>query len=178
MGTRKLQYRDISLYWPECTFADGLILFTANLVMEKAYQFSRFDRTNPLSTCSEHPILLDEQNWLTCEHYVQAKTLRNQKQAMKVTSLPSGEKAHGYGKAWYRAKIADYKSTAPILMKRALYTKVQMYEEVREALLETEDRLIIETSQYDYFWGIGRDQRGLNHIGKAWMDIRDKLREQ
>ena len=171
----ELQCLDISLYWPECHFANGLILFTANLVMEKAYQFSRFDCASPLSTCSEHPIFLDDQNWLTCEHYVQAKTLRNAKQAMKVGSLPSGEKAHGYGKAWYRSKIADYKSTAPILMKRALYIKVQMYEEVREALLATEDRLIVETSQYDYFWGIGRDQRGLNHIGKAWMDIRDKL---
>lgn len=144
--------------------------------MEKAYQFSRFDLTNPLSTCSEHPILLEDINWLTCEHYVQARTLRSAQHASKVASLQSGEKANAYGKAWYRAKIADYKTTAPILMKRALYTKVQMYDEVREALLATADRLIVETSQYDYFWGIGRDQRGLNHIGKAWMDIREKLR--
>mgnify|MGYP001158248975 FL=1 len=150
-------------------------MFTANLVIEKAYQFSRFDSANPLSTCSAHPILLDEQNWLTCEHYVQAKTLRSARHASKVAALPSGEKANAYGQAWYRGKIADFKVTAPILMKRALYTKVQMYDEVREALFATEDRLIIETSQYDYFWGIGRDQRGLNHIGKAWMDIRQKL---
>ena len=151
-------------------------MFTANLAMEKAFQFSRFDLSNPLSTCSAHPILLDDENWLTCEHYVQAKTLRSAQHAQKVASLPSGEKAYAFGKAWYRANIADYKTTAPIMMKRALYTKVQMYEEVREALFATEDRLIVETSQYDYFWGIGRDQRGLNHIGKAWMDIRDKLR--
>lgn len=151
-------------------------MFSANLAMEKAFQFSRFDLDNPLSTCSEHPILLEDQNWLTCEHYVQAKTLKNAQQASKVASLLSGEQAYVYGKAWYRGKIKDYKSMAPILMKRALYTKVQMYEEVREALLATDDKLIVETSQYDYFWGIGRDQRGLNHIGKAWMDIRDKLR--
>lgn len=151
-------------------------MFTPNLSIEKAYQFSRFDLNNPLSTCSEHPILLENQNWLTCEHYLQAKTLGNAQQALKVATLPTGEKAYDYGKAWYRRKIADYKTTAPIMMKRALYTKVQMYEEVREALLATGDQLIVETSQYDHFWGIGRDQRGLNHIGKAWMDIRDKLR--
>ncbi|GGF77525.1 NADAR family protein [Alteromonas lipolytica] len=151
-------------------------MFTANLAMEKAYRFSRFDVKNPLAPCSEHPILLDNENWLTCEHYVHAKTLRNAQQATKVATLPTGEKACVYAKAWYRPKITDYKTTAPIMMKRALYTKVQMYDEVRQALLATEDKLIVETSQYDYFWGIGRDQRGLNHIGKAWMDIRDKLR--
>ncbi|TAP39203.1 NADAR family protein [Alteromonas sp. KUL49] len=152
-------------------------MFTANLAMEKAYQFSRFDLSNPLSTCSAHPILLEDENWLTCEHYVQAKCLRSVSQGTKVASLPTGEKAYSYGKAWYRRKIEAYNTTAPILMKRALYIKVQMYEEVKAALLATEERLIIETSQYDYFWGIGRDQRGLNHIGKAWMDIREKLRE-
>lgn len=157
---------------------NGPIVFTANLAMEKAYQFSRFDLTNPLSTCSAHPILLEDENWLTCEHYVQAKSLRSVAQGMKVASLPTGEKAYSYGKAWYRRKIAAYNTTAPILMKRALFTKVQMYQEVKEALLATEERLIIETSQYDYFWGIGRDQRGLNHIGKAWMDIREKLLEK
>ena len=143
--------------------------------MESARQFSRFDLNDPLSTCSPHPIVLEQQNWLTCEHYLQAKTLRSDKQASIVAAMPTGERAFAYGKAWYRLKIADYKTLAPVLIRRAFYIKVQMYEEVREALMATEDKLIVETSQYDYFWGIGRDQRGLNHIGKAWMDIRDKL---
>ena len=69
-------------------------MFTANLAMEKAFQFSRFDLSNPLSTCSAHPILLDDENWLTCEHYVQAKTLRSAQHAQKVASLPTGEKAY------------------------------------------------------------------------------------
>lgn len=150
-------------------------MFTANLAMEKAFQFSRFDLGNSLSTCSKHPILLEGENWLTCEHYVQANCLRSTEHAKKAASLAEGEQAYLFGKAWYRRKINAYKTTAPILMKRALYTKVQMYDEVKEALLATESRLIVETSQYDYFWGIGRDQRGLNHIGKAWMDIREKL---
>lgn len=146
--------------------------------MEKAYRFSRFDLTNPLSTCSEHPILLEEQRWLTCEHYFQAKTLRNSQHAKKAATLLTGEQAYQYGKAWYRSKISDFKITAPVLLKRALYTKVQMYAEVHQALLATGNQLIVETSQYDYFGGIGRDQRGLNHIGKAWMDIREKLRAE
>ena len=61
-------------------------------------------------------------------------------------------------------------------MTRALYTKVQMYEEVRQTLLATTDELMIETSLYDYYWGVGRDQRGENHLGKIWMEIREKIK--
>lgn len=153
-------------------------MFEASTKMEKAYRFSRFDLDNPLSTCSPHPILLEEQNWATCEHYVQTKSLRAAKHADLIDRLATGAEAFAYAKPWYRLKIANYKAVAPVLMKRALYTKVQMYEDVREALLATGEQLIAEGSQYDYFWGIGRDLRGHNHLGKAWMDIREKLHQE
>ena len=61
-------------------------------------------------------------------------------------------------------------------MTRGLYTKCMMYPEVKQALLEIDPaQLIIETSAYDHYWGIGRDQRGINMLGKVWMDIRQKL---
>lgn len=153
-------------------------MFQPNTKIEDAYSFSRFDVDNPLSTCSAHPILLEDNNWITCEHYLQVRTLRSKKHAAFIDKLATGAEAYEYGKSWYRFKIADYKKIAPVLMKRALYTKVQMYQEVKQALLDTEDSFIVESSQYDYFWGIGRDLRGLNHIGKAWMDIREKLLEK
>jgi len=62
-------------------------------------------------------------------------------------------------------------------MTRALYTKVQMYDEVKQALLDSTDELMIETSLYDYYWGVGRDQRGENQLGKIWMSIRKKITE-
>ena len=144
--------------------------------MEKAYRFSRFDLDNPLSSCSHHPIVLEDHNWTTCEHYVQYKSVRSQAHANTIDTLPTAEEAIAYAKPWYRFKINGYKKVAPILMTRALYTKVQMYQEVKEALLATGENMIIEGSQYDYFWGVGRDLRGHNHLGKIWMKIRDKVR--
>lgn len=143
--------------------------------MESAYRFSRFDIDNPLSSCSRHPIVLEGKNWATCEHYVQANILRSQAQATHVEKLTSGEQAAAYAKPWYRPKVHDYKKLAPVLMTRAMYIKIQMYEEVKDALFAIESQLIVENSQYDYFWGIGRDQRGENHLGIVWMNIREKL---
>lgn len=151
-------------------------MFQPNTQMENAYRFSRFDVDNLLASCSRHPIVLEDHNWTTCEHYVQASIVRAPADADIIDKFASGEQAVAYTKPWYRRKVKDYKKLAPTLMTRACYTKVQMYEEVREALLATEDKLIVEGSQYDYFWGIGRDQRGENHLGKVWMNIRDKLR--
>ncbi|NVK56087.1 MAG: NADAR family protein [Alteromonadaceae bacterium] len=150
-------------------------MFQRNTQMENAYRFSRFDTINPLSSCSPHPIVLEEQNWLTCEHYVQAKILRSPAHAKSAASMASAELAIAYAKPWFRRKVNDYKKMAPILMTRALYTKIQMYDEVKQALLAVKEPLIVEGSQYDYFWGIGRDQRGENHLGKIWMNIRDKI---
>ncbi len=152
-------------------------MFQLGSKIENAVKISRSDLQAPLSSCSEHPIVLENQNWATCEHYVQTKCLRSDTHIPILDKLLTGAEVIKYAKPWYRFKIKNYQTHGPIFMTRALYTKVQMYDEVKQALLATEDKLIVETSQYDYFWGIGRDLRGHNHLGKAWMNIRDKLNQ-
>lgn len=154
-----------------------IILFQPDLKMENAFKFSRFDVDSPLSTCSAHPILLEDKNWLTCEHYYNTKIARTSVQAKNIAKCESGKEACELMAPWYRLKVTAWKAQRAVLMTRALYTKVQMYEEVKQALLATDDLLIVETSQYDYFWGIGRDARGENQLGKAWMNIRSKIKE-
>jgi len=48
---------------------------------------------------------------------------------------------------------------------------------MKQALLDTQEEQLVENSQYDYFWGCGRDRRGDNHYGKVLMGIRSKLAE-
>jgi ribA/ribD-fused uncharacterized protein len=55
--------------------------------------------------------------------------------------------------------------------------KCRSHAEVASALLKTGDKTIVENSQYDYYWGCGRDGRGENRYGKILMDIRTKLSE-
>lgn len=154
------------------------MLFQADSTMEDAVKFSRFDSDNPLSTCSSHPILLEEKNWLTCEHYYNAKITLSPALVATIEKATSGQAAFELTKPWYRWKHKDWKRQRAVLMTRALYTKVQMYDEVREALFSTGNDKIIETSLYDYYWGVGRDGRGENQLGMIWMDIRHKLREK
>ena len=57
--------------------------------------------------------------------------------------------------------------------------------ELRKILLETGDRIIVEASPYDRIWGVGLGEddddlyagnwKGQNLLGKALMEVRDKL---
>lgn len=68
---------------------------------------------------------------------------------------------------WDRVKVG--------IMKEILLAKVAQHEYVRRKLLETGDRELVENSWRDGFWGWGENRKGVNALGKLWMDIRDDL---
>ncbi len=59
------------------------------------------------------------------------------------------------------------------IMKDILTAKYEQHEEVRSVLDSTTGSTIEEDSPTDYFWGIGKDGLGKNHLGQIWMQIRD-----
>lgn|GEM_PF-343380 len=152
-------------------------MFEHNKTLEKAVSFSRFDTSHFLSTCSDHPFDLDDKTWACAEYYYHANMVKSPIAMRKILAAPSGKVAHKIGSAWYRPKRKDWKTVRQTMMTRALYTKAMAHPEVKAALLETDNRAIVETSMYDHYWGLGRDQRGENTLGKIWMNIRDKIRQ-
>lgn len=61
-------------------------------------------------------------------------------------------------------------------MRKILRAKVAQHEYVRRKLLATGDRVLIENSWRDDFWGWGTNRDGKNMLGKLWMELRDELR--
>ncbi|SPO32013.1 uncharacterized protein UTRI_06738_B [Ustilago trichophora] len=61
------------------------------------------------------------------------------------------------------------------IMHHVVLAKFSQYSNLAEALLETEDREIINDTPSDVFWGIGGG-RGRNVLGKTLMDVREVLR--
>jgi len=150
-------------------------MFEPNLTMEQANRFSRLDENHLLSSVSQHGFELEGQYWPTAEHYYQAHKFEGLPLVDNILAATTGTQAHALGNQWFKRKRKNWKSNRRVWMTRALYRKVSEHEDVREALLATGDDLLIETSLYNHFWGIGRDQRGENTLGKIWMDIRKKL---
>jgi ribA/ribD-fused uncharacterized protein len=69
---------------------------------------------------------------------------------------------------WDRVKVD--------VMREILRAKVEQHEYVRRKLLQTDDRMLLENSWRDAFWGIGPNRDGRNMLGKLWMEIREDLR--
>ena len=72
----------------------------------------------------------------------------------------------------------DWDELKQLIMEDILRGKLSQHAYVRKKLLETGDMPIVEDSPYDYFWGIGFDRTGENHLGKIWMKLRAELRAE
>jgi ribA/ribD-fused uncharacterized protein len=69
------------------------------------------------------------------------------------------------------------------------YAKFSQNVILKNTLLETEDKIIVEASPYDKIWGIGihwedddcldeNKWKGMNLLGKALMEVRKKLKNE
>lgn len=67
---------------------------------------------------------------------------------------------------WDKMKIS--------FMEDILRAKVDQHDKIKELLLETAGKDIVENSPTDSFWGIGKGE-GKNELGKLWMKLLSEL---
>ncbi|KAG9590796.1 DUF1768-domain-containing protein, partial [Aureobasidium melanogenum] len=92
-----------------------------------------------------------------------------------------GRKIEGFSDAiWDAVKFG--------IVERGNLLKFEQNEEFKKVLLDTGDRLLVEAAANDKIWGIGytaagakevsREKWGQNLLGKALMNVREKLRAE
>ena len=138
---------------------------------------SRQDVTNPLSAYSKFGFHLDDAEWPSAEHYYQAMKFEDEAIREKIRLAPHPKDTAKISKKYKKQVRKDWDKIRATVMKRGTYIKCRTHKEVANALLKTGDKNIVENSQFDYYWGCGRDGRGENMYGQILMDIRDKLSE-
>ena len=138
---------------------------------------SRTDATHPLASFSKHPFLLDDGEWPSVEHYYQGMKFEDEALREEVRGAANPTEAREIAKRNKQAVRSDWKRARETVMTRGVYIKCRTHPEVTKALLATGEEKLVENSQYDYFWGCGRDGRGENRYGRVLMAVREKLRE-
>ncbi len=61
------------------------------------------------------------------------------------------------------------------VMRKALFAKFTSHTFLKNKLLETDKRELVERSPHDSYWGDGGDGTGENHLGRLLMELRAKL---
>ncbi|WP_031513854.1 NADAR family protein [Streptomyces sp. NRRL F-5123] len=135
------------------------------------------------------PFIVDGARYATAEHWMMAGKARlfddpEAEQRILAAASPgaakaAGRKVRGFDEAvWQRERFA--------LVAAGSRHKFGQHPELREYLLATAGRVLVEASPLDRIWGIGLaadDERaadparwqGLNLLGFALMDARDAL---
>ena len=142
------------------------------------YYLSRSDVNHPLSSYSRFEFELDDSKWPSVEHYYQGMKFEPGELRESVRMSDHPEKAKKLAKANKKLVRKDWEKVREVMMTRAVYIKCRTHETVATALLATGEQKIVESSQYDYFWGCGRDGRGRNAYGKVLMAVRAKLLQE
>lgn len=73
-------------------------------------------------------------------------------------------------------KSGGEKGYREVVTLNVLRAKFTQHPTLAEALLATGDQKLIEASPFDGYWGLGKDGKGLNRLGKLLMTVRGELR--
>ena len=166
-----------------------------NIPIDNQILFYRRDRSEFgfLSNFHESRIEIDGICWPTVEHYYQAQkslsrsyhnaifhaqTPGQAKRLGTIDPKKSRDRKHSLfvgnsdllREDWFKIRLA--------VMEKGLLAKFQQNDQLARALAATGNADLIEDSRSDFFWGVGADGTGSNHLGRLLMKLRMDLHSQ
>ncbi len=119
---------------------------------------------------SLHGFKLNGLWWPTAEHYYQAQKFVGTPHAeiIRVAKTPAESAKLGHS----LPHRLDWKKNKYEVMRQAVLCKFQTHEDIREILIETGDKTIVQKDMGDAYWGLGKDGKGHNYLGKILMEVR------
>lgn len=134
---------------------------------EKYYMFSNF---------SAHQVEYEGVLYPTAEHAYQSAKFIDPRVKEEVRKAKSPLEAKYLANEVYRdIKRKDWEKIKMEIMYKVIKAKVEQHEEVKNKLVETGDLEIAENSPVDSFWGLGKDKKGENQLGKILMRVREEV---
>ncbi len=120
----------------------------------------------------------------TVEYAYQCQRYTDPKIIDEIKAARSPVKAWEASTKYKHLQVSEFKDENYKLevMKKLMWLKADQHEEIRQALLESGDLQIVKhITTYppgDGFWDDGEDGKGLNHMGRMWMEIREELKNK
>lgn len=116
-------------------------------------------------------------NWPTSEHAYQAAHFFKTAPALakKIYKAKSAHEAYKIAKSNADKAPKNWEEIKVTVMEDIVRHKLKQNPYVMHKLIQTGNRLIVEDSPKDSFWGWGKDRRGRNELGKIWMKLRSEI---
>lgn len=137
--------------------------------------YSTNDTYGEFSNFALYPIKLKGKIWPTTEHYFQGQKFGGTEHENKIRKAPNPMKAAQLGRTRKVRIRKNWDNMKDNVMYDALKAKFTQYQELRKLLIETGDKILIEHTENDSYWGDGGDGSGKNRLGKLLMRLRTEL---
>lgn len=142
---------------------------------EPLYFYTRSGPGFELSNFAPYGLEVDGKYWPTVEHFFQAQKFLDDGYQERIRRALSPKDARALGQSRRMPIRPDWDEVRDAVMLRALRLKFAR-PALRQLLLETGDRPLVEASPFDYYWGAGQDGSGLNRLGELLQSVRAELR--
>lgn len=150
------------------------IFFSKSTSPFSNWYLSNFEAEGHTFNCAEQYLM-----WL------KSKLFEDEKIASQIlnTLSPKDQKALGRKVKNFDEKI--WNKNREKIMQKVLFAKFSSSDKLKQTLLNTEDKILVEASPWDAIWGIGMDEKdalkskqkwGLNLLGKSLMAVRNQLK--
>ncbi|MEQ9499109.1 MAG: GTP cyclohydrolase II RibA [Deltaproteobacteria bacterium] len=132
-----------------------------------------------LSNFSRHAIFVGGRVWPTVEHFYQAQKFVGTQHEEMIRRCPTPMMAKISASALADAhRRDDWPTVKESVMLEGLRAKFGQHPDLAERLLHSGDRLLIEHTRSDRYWGDGGDDSGKNRLGHLLMQVRAEVRRR
>jgi len=144
--------------------------------MSNPLHFYRVDDDHgEFSNFAPSPIRLKDRLWPTVEHYFQAQKFAGTEHEEEIRLTNSPMVAARMGRARSRPLRPDWEHVKEDVMREALWAKFTQHAHLRDLLIATGKRPLIEHTKNDRYWADGGDGKGRNRLGVLLMELRAEL---
>ncbi len=142
---------------------------------EPVYFYTPAEAFGEFSNFARFGVELDGQWWPTVEHYFQAQKFDDERYRQTIRLVSDPKRAATLGRSRDVPIRKDWEEVKVEVMRRAVEKKFATHPALRELLLSTAGRDLVENAPGDYFWGCGQDGSGQNWLGRILREVRTKL---
>lgn len=139
---------------------------------EKIKFYSESGQYGEFSNFALFPIKIKGKTWKTSEHYFQAQKFDNKAHQEKIRKAASPMMAAQLGRTRKVRIRKNWDNIRDNVMYDALVAKFSQHQELKELLISTGEKILIEHTENDSYWGDGGDGSGKNKLGKLLMRLR------
>ena len=137
--------------------------------------YSVRDPYGEFSNFALFPVVIDELEWPTSEHYYQAHKYSDPEMIERVRLTKTPYEAAKLGRDPQFPKRAEWEMVKDDIMEIAVRAKFDQYPILQKLLKQTKSAYLFEHTRLDCYWGDCGDRTGLNKLGNLLMLLRSEM---